>query len=65
MEDRKSKFMKAFANIPLELRREICITLDGDIPVAISWNAAMIEIFNDTAKGKEILDKLFELKILE
>lgn len=64
MEEKKTKFLNAFANIPLPLRKEICITLDGEEPEAVTWNVAMLEIINDTARGKEILNKLFDLKIL-
>jgi len=61
MEDQKTKFQKAYSNLPLELRTEICLTIDGE---PVTWNVAKFEIDNNTERGKQILDKLFELKIL-
>ena len=60
--DRKTIFLKKYANLPLALRDEIIVIVE-DKP--LTWNAAYIEINNDTDKSKEILDKLFELEILK
>lgn len=60
--DRNSQFLKIYANLPLNQRDEIIVVLD-DQP--LTWNAARIEIQNDTDKGKEIIGKLIRLGILQ
>ncbi|GAG34285.1 unnamed protein product [marine sediment metagenome] len=60
--DKKAKFLQTYANLPLALRKEIIVVVDEE---PLTWNAAKIEIENDTQKGKEILEKLFRLKILK
>lgn len=61
-EHKKHKFNKIYANIPLGLRDEIVVVLKNNEP--LSWNAAKIEIDNDTDKVDEILDKLNRLGLL-
>lgn len=58
----KTKFLHTYANLPLNQRNEIIIVLDDE---PLTWNAAKIEIENDTQKGKEILEKLVKLEILK
>lgn len=53
--------MKVFSNLPLGIREEIIAVID-DKP--ITWNVAFVEIDQDTDKGKEILKKLKEMKII-
>lgn len=60
--DRKSQFLKTYANLPLNQRNEIVVVVDNE---PLTWNSARIEVENDTDKGKEILEKLVELKILK
>lgn len=62
MEDKKTKFMKIFANIPEKIRGEDIIAVVDDKP--FTWNTAMIEIKNDTELGKKILTMLEKLKII-
>ncbi len=59
--DKKEKFLQIYANLPLAVRNEIVVVL-GDEP--LTWNAARIEIENETKKGEEILKKLIEMGIL-
>ena len=59
--DKKAKFLQTYANLPLAFRKEITVVIDEE---PLTWNAAKIEIDNNTKKGKEILEKLFRLKIL-
>lgn len=61
-ERKKAQFNKTYANIPLGLRDEIVVILENNIP--LSWNAAKIEVDNDTDKVDEILDKLSKLGLL-
>lgn len=56
MKDNKSKFIKIFANIPEKIRGEDIIAVVDDRPY--TWNAAMIEVKNDSELGDKILKKL-------
>jgi hypothetical protein len=58
----KDKFVQIYSNLPLNLRNEIIVFFKDYGP--ITWNSAYIEIINDTAKGKLILQKLRELNII-
>ncbi|MEK7517066.1 MAG: hypothetical protein AAB583_00820 [Patescibacteria group bacterium] len=60
--DRNSQFLKIYANLPLSQRSEIIVVLDDE---ELTWNAAKIEVANNTKKGKEILGKLVKLGILK
>lgn len=58
----KEKFLKIYANLPLNVRDEIvCVLPDKG---TISWNVAYLEVKNDTKYATEILKKLEELKLL-
>jgi hypothetical protein len=59
--DYKAKFLKIYANLPLSARNEIVVVIDNE---PLTWNAARIEIDNDTEKGKRILAELQILGIL-
>lgn len=59
--DLKAKFMKIYANLPLGTRDEIVVTIEGE---PLTWQAAKLEIEQDTQKGKEILGQLKELQII-
>ncbi|MBU2472697.1 hypothetical protein KKE74_01545 [Patescibacteria group bacterium] len=52
----REEFLKIYANIPINLRQEILLKLDGKEP--ITWNVAYLEIEQDTKLGKEILKKI-------
>ncbi len=58
----KSSFLKIYANLPLGARAEI-VAVVGSEPV--TWNSARIEIENDTAVGRQILDQLVTIGILQ
>jgi len=61
--DKKAQFYKTYANIPLGLRNEIVVVIGDNEP--LSWNAAKIEIDNNTDKVTEILDKLDQVELLK
>jgi len=61
MEEEKSKFLKIFANIPESLREDIIAVIEEK---PYTWNAAYIEIKNNTQLGKKILKSLKELEII-
>jgi len=58
----KERFLKIYANLPVNLRNEIIAVLPDVGP--ITWNVAYLEISNDTELGKKILEKLSILKII-
>lgn len=60
--DRKAQFLKVYANLPQPSREEILVVV-GKEPY--TWQSAKLEIEQDTAIGKEILETLTNLKILE
>jgi len=61
--DKKAKFFKIYANLPLGVRNaEIIVVIDNE---PLTWNVAKIEIENNTLKGKEILKELEKMKIIE
>lgn len=56
-----SRFQKVYANIPEKIRNEIVAVIDGK---PYSWNAAFLEITNDTQLGKKIYESLIEMDII-
>jgi len=59
--DLREKFLKVYSNLPLKLRDEIILVLDDE---PITWRVAYLEVKNETKLGKEILKRLFKLKII-
>ena len=60
----KNTFFKFYANLPLNLRRDVVLDLGEDGGGPITWEVAYREINNNTEKGEEILRKLIELKFI-
>lgn len=60
----KEDFLRIYSNLPLKVREEIILDLGEDKGGPITWNAAYIEVKNETALSKEILVKLKDLKII-
>lgn len=58
----KSRFLKVYANLPINLRNEIILVLEGKGP--ITWNVAYLEINYETNLGKKIFNKLVELDLI-
>jgi hypothetical protein len=58
----KEKFLKIYANLPLGIRDEIVCVLNDE--KTVSWNAAYLEVKNDTKIAKEILEKMEKLDLL-
>ncbi|HEY4527159.1 MAG TPA: hypothetical protein VJK53_04945 [Candidatus Paceibacterota bacterium] len=59
--DEKTQFLKVYANLPQASREEI-VAVVGNEPY--TWQAARLEVEQDTPIGKEILGTLVKLKIL-
>ncbi len=57
----RSKFLKVFSRVPLELRNEIVAILDNE---AITWSVANIEVKGKSKKGDKILELMNSLGIL-
>jgi len=55
------KFLKVYANVPVNLRREIILVIEDE---PITWNTAYVEIINRTELGKKILKKLIEFNFI-
>ncbi len=63
----KDRFIKVFANLPLNLRDDVVLVLpetESNIKGPITWNVAYLEINNNTELGKKILQKLLDFKII-
>ncbi len=60
MEDKKAKFLRAYANVPEDLREDIVVVVDGK---TYAWNTAYFEIKDNTELGKKILKALEETDI--
>ena len=59
--DRKIQYLKVYANLPQATREEIIAVISGE---PYTWQAAKLEVEQETEIGKEILKLLVELKIL-
>ena len=57
----REKFLRAYANIPLNARKEIILVLEEG---PITWEVAYFEVKNQTEKGGKILEKLNELNLI-
>lgn len=60
--DLRAKFLKVYSNLPLGVREEVVIVVEGE---PLSWKAANLEIELNTEKGKYILEQLNKLGILQ
>ena len=58
----RERFLRCYANLPLNSREEIIAVLENDGPV--SWKAAYFDVVNDTPRGHSILSKIEKLNIL-
>ena len=65
MEHLRERFLKTYSNIPLNLRDEIILVLEGE-PVnrPITWDVAYIEVKANTNSGQKILRELAELGLI-
>ena len=60
-EQLKAKFLKLFANVPLQLRQEIIAVVDDE---SLSWSVASVEIKKDTKKALIILEHLKKIGLV-
>jgi hypothetical protein len=59
--DKKTQFLRAYANLPQTSREEIIAVINNE---AYTWQSARLEIEQDTEIGRQILELLTALKIL-
>ncbi|MFH1255579.1 MAG: hypothetical protein V1667_03890 [bacterium] len=57
----KEQFLKIYANLPMGVRQEIVLVLDGR---PITWDVVYNEVTSDTPLAKIILEKLKNLKFI-
>ncbi|MEK6902141.1 MAG: hypothetical protein AABX02_00960 [archaeon] len=57
----KDDFLRVYANLPIDVRKEIIVVIDNQ---PITWNVAFEEINNDTKLGSHILKKVIELEFI-
>lgn len=60
-QDAKSRFMAAYARLPINIRNEIVIVADEE---PITWHVAYLEIRKETKLGEKVLNKLIVLGIV-
>jgi len=64
-ENNREKFLRAYANLPLNTRKEIILVLEtGGTKQPITWEVAYFEVKNSTPISEEILKKLEGLGII-
>ncbi|NQU83097.1 MAG: hypothetical protein HQ536_00135 [Parcubacteria group bacterium] len=57
----KARFLKVYANLPMNIRNDIVLVLDEK---PFTWNAVYLEIDNETKLGAEMFEKLVSLEII-
>lgn len=57
----KERFYKIYNNLPLNLREEVILVVNNE---PITWKVAKLEIDQNTALSKELLEKLSALEII-
>ena len=63
--EQKAKFLGVYANLPLDLRKEIILIItEGKADKPITWNVAFDEINNETKLGEKILENLVDLGLI-
>ena len=61
-EEVKTRFKKAFANLPEKVRKEDIILVMNKKPY--TWNAVFFELENNPELGKKMLKKMEEIEII-
>lgn len=63
--NRREKFLRAYANLPFNTRKEIILVLEEEgVKQPITWEVAYLEVKNNTPRSEKILGKLEELKLI-
>lgn len=57
----KELFYKVYSNLPIPLRDEIVVVIDGE---PMTWRVARIEVDGNTPISERILSRLISMKII-
>ncbi len=57
----RERFLRAYANVPDDIREDILAVVDGE---PYTWKTSYLAIKDNTYKGKKILKILEDMKIL-
>lgn len=57
----KDRFLRTYANLPEDVRREIIVIINKK---PYSWNAAFIEVKNNTKLADNIIKKLSAMELI-
>ncbi len=57
----RERFLKTVVNVPIPLRGQIIAVVDDK---AVSWNAAAMEIKQNTPEAKSILEQLHKMGVI-
>ncbi len=60
-EGKRAKFIRVYAGVPENLRRDIVIVIKKK---PYTWDAAYLEVKNNSGVGKKILKALEEMEVL-
>jgi len=60
-EKNEKDFLRTYANIPLGLRNDIILVIDGK---TLTWNVSYLEVKGNTDISKKILEELKNLKLI-
>ena len=61
MELLQERFLKTYANLPLNLRDDITLVFEGE---PLTWNVIYLEVKGMTEKSRMILSEMSELKLI-
>ena len=61
MDEKKAKFLKAYAHLPESLRHQIIVVVDEK---TYTWDAIYFEVKNDNPLSEKLLNTLFSSKII-
>ena len=60
--DKRARFFKIYANLPQTSRDEVVVVVRDE---PYTWQSAKLEVEQDTEIGKEIIELLTRLKIIQ
>lgn len=61
--DLKQRFLKVYSTLPLGVRKEIVVVLDPPVG-PVSWEAAYLEVEQETDLAATILEKVVQLQAI-
>ena len=61
MDEKRAKFLKAYAHLPETIRNQIIVVVDGK---TYTWGAVYFEVKNNTTLSNKLLNTLFASKII-